>query len=589
MKKKFLTLFIACLVTFLGFSIEAYATENMEVFCEVTINHKDLIQNQKNVVDNWETVEKTLKAKSTGNNFLATPGVSSDLETLIVEGVKKRTEFIDVESFGLTTTTFDPNAFAYVLNDHPELFYCGSMVTYYNPDTTEIYAIAPQYIYDEATTASILESLAEYKTAAFASLDSDMNTVEKLMVAHDFLIKTCDYDYEGLENNTLTAEDYNIVGVLDGLAVCQGYTMMLKYLLNEMNIESTYVYSIEMNHIWNAVKIDGKYYHVDSTWTDPGEYYFAEVNRTYFIKGNDYFENNANHYSWECGESDFGTAYDNYFWNDNAYFFAYVNDYWYYYKDVDTLVKVDLRNGAKQTEITVDSMYYYIVAPYIASDGVNLYFVGTDSIWRLYLDDLTVMQYFSTALEDDQYMAKMTNLTPNIILYSYENDTTYWVDYFEVYPLLGVELSKESTELEVGETETVTWSFLPEDTTDVFFMEITSSDENVATVNENGLITAVGAGTATITITINGKVTDTMTVTVKEVSTGGETGGEGSSSILGDVDGDGDVTVRDARLVVQHVVGIAELTEEQLERADVDGDTRIMVRDARKILEIAMN
>lgn len=589
MKKKFLVLFTICLFAIIAFAANSYAANNMEVYCEVIVNHRDLIQNQKKVVDNLESVKKTLAAKSTGNNFLATPGVSTDLETVIVNAVKSRSGLVYIDSFGLNTSTFDVNAITYVLNDHPELFYCAGIITYWDSSTGDILAIEPQYTYDEAVTNEILESLAEYRANVFYSLDSDMNDVEKLMVAHDFVIKTCDYDYERLNSDTLIAEDFTLVGVLNGTAVCQGYTMMLKYLLDEMDIESTYVYSTAMNHIWNAVEIDGKYYHVDSTWTDPGEYYFAEVYRKYFLKGNDYFENEADHYSWECGVSNFGTAYDDYFWNNNAYFFAYVEDYWYYYKDKETLVKVDLRNNATQTEITVSDMQYYITNPYIASDGVSLYFVGTDCIWRLYLDDLTVMSYFATALEEDQYMMKMTNLTPNVILYSYENADTYWVDYFEVYPLKGVELSKESTELDVGETETVTWSFLPEDTTDVFFMEITSSDESVATVNENGLITAVSAGSATITITVNGKVTDTMTVTVKEVSTGGETGGESPSSILGDVDGNGVVTVRDARLVVQDVVDAHELTAEERERADMDGDGRITVRDARKVLELAMS
>ena len=41
-------------------------------------------------------------------------------------------------------------------------------------------------------------------------------------------------------------------------------------------------------------------------------------------------------------------------------------------------------------------------------------------------------------------------------------------------------------------------------------------DEQVATVDENGVVTAVSAGTATITIVTENELTTTLTVTVKD-------------------------------------------------------------------------
>ena len=77
----------------------------------------------------------------------------------------------------------------------------------------------------------------------------------------------------------------------------------------------------------------------------------------------------------------------------------------------------------------------------------------------------------------------------------------------------GVTLNKTSTSLYVGDTETLTATVEPSDATN---KNVTwnTSDTSVATVN-NGVVTAVSAGTATITVTTaDGGFTDTCTVTV---------------------------------------------------------------------------
>ena len=80
-------------------------------------------------------------------------------------------------------------------------------------------------------------------------------------------------------------------------------------------------------------------------------------------------------------------------------------------------------------------------------------------------------------------------------------------------PVTGVTLNKTSTSLYVGDTETLTATVEPSDATN---KNVTwnTSDTSVATVN-NGVVTAVSAGTATITVTTaDGGFTDTCTVTV---------------------------------------------------------------------------
>ena len=87
-------------------------------------------------------------------------------------------------------------------------------------------------------------------------------------------------------------------------------------------------------------------------------------------------------------------------------------------------------------------------------------------------------------------------------------------------PLEGIELNKETTEILRRQEEKLQVALNPEDATYEGSLIWTSSDETVATVDENGVITAVKAGTAVITVkAIEGEneFTDTCTVTVKEI------------------------------------------------------------------------
>ena len=55
--------------------------------------------------------------------------------------------------------------------------------------------------------------------------------------------------------------------------------------------------------------------------------------------------------------------------------------------------------------------------------------------------------------------------------------------------------------------------------------------------------------------------------------------------LLGDVDSDGEVTVTDARWLLQYLAGIRDLTNDQIAAADVDGDGEATVTDARWLLQ----
>ena len=84
-----------------------------------------------------------------------------------------------------------------------------------------------------------------------------------------------------------------------------------------------------------------------------------------------------------------------------------------------------------------------------------------------------------------------------------------------VVSVTGVTLNKTSTSIQVGDTETLTATVLPEDATN---QNVTwkSDKPEIATVDANGKVTGVKAGEATITVTTeDGGKTATCKVTVK--------------------------------------------------------------------------
>lgn len=79
-------------------------------------------------------------------------------------------------------------------------------------------------------------------------------------------------------------------------------------------------------------------------------------------------------------------------------------------------------------------------------------------------------------------------------------------------PVEKVALNKTSTSIQVGKTFQLELTLTPDNTTDTATYE--SSKETVATVDENGLVTAVKKGTANITVKV-GDITKKLKVTVK--------------------------------------------------------------------------
>ena len=144
------------------------------------------------------------------------------------------------------------------------------------------------------------------------------------------------------------------------------------------------------------------------------------------------------------------------------------------------------------------------------------------------------------AAETEDYQAAETNYKL-IVSHKYANEwkkdnNGYYKEcacggksYASAVPVLGVTLDKATMSLTAGSTGTLIVTIDPTDAANKS-LTWTSDNEAVATVDENGKVTAVAEGTAHITAkTVDGEKTAVCAVTVTAKSSGGSSSG-GSSS-----------------------------------------------------------
>ena len=138
----------------------------------------------------------------------------------------------------------------------------------------------------------------------------------------------------------------------------------------------------------------------------------------------------------------------------------------------------------------------------------------------------------------------------------------------------GITLDKIEVELYPNETDTLTATVTPNDAVNKL-LEWTSSDPSIATVDQEGLVTAVAEGTATITAaaTDGSGVSASCSVTVKQ------------KNKRGDVNGDDKVNVSDVTTLVNMILGVIPKDEA---RADVSEDGRVNVSDVTALINIIL-
>ncbi len=149
-----------------------------------------------------------------------------------------------------------------------------------------------------------------------------------------------------------------------------------------------------------------------------------------------------------------------------------------------------------------------------------------------------------------------------------------------IVSVTGVALNLHRTNLKVGGSVTLIPTIAPDNATNQTVAWATS-DENVATVDEDGVVTAVAEGTATITVmTLDGRHTATCELTVTKSTSGGGSTSSGSSTTKTETRDDGSkvTTVTKPDGTVTETVTQPDGTKSETVTTK-DGDVTITVTD----------
>lgn len=144
---------------------------------------------------------------------------------------------------------------------------------------------------------------------------------------HDQLLSSCVYDQAATESSDKYPNAYSAYGALvQGKAVCEGYAKAMQILLNAVDIPTTVVrgFSAEnkTGHMWNLVKINNNYYHLDPTWNDSEpQHHYSYFNVTSDRLKRTHIIDTTTPLAVECTEEK-----DNYFVRNGTYITDYDRD-----------------------------------------------------------------------------------------------------------------------------------------------------------------------------------------------------------------------------------------------------------------------
>ncbi len=114
----------------------------------------------------------------------------------------------------------------------------------------------------------------------------DADDYGKITGVYDYLCDNITYDYDNLYDNEYLLKHTAYAALINKTSVCQGYALLFYRLMLELDVDARVIFGIGNGgaHAWNIVKLDDKYYNLDSTW-DAGRNEYD-----WFLLGSDNFD-----------------------------------------------------------------------------------------------------------------------------------------------------------------------------------------------------------------------------------------------------------------------------------------------------------
>lgn len=335
---------LAFMLSFLGFpsAAFAYTDDSRQEFVDVDLS-TGLLQegglNQENPSSNEDALT-TMSASSS----IDVEGFESALRVAIEGWEGESSKVVNVSSLNIPLDQIG-TLYSSFLNRNGQYFYVKGNTTYSYTTSSKV-VVSLVVNFDTGYRPSDITIFNAAVDAVLSGVNLRWSDEQIALYLHDYLVTHCEYD--------MTYSKYSAYNALiDGTAVCQGYTLAYGYLLSRVGVESDMITSDHLKHAWNLVTVDGSKYYVDCTFDDPANDWFeAYCIHNNFLCDRDSFEtighastdwldSSGNNVYSQTGLAD-STKYKSAYWRNVTTAIPHVGNLWAYVDSMQEGETVDV-------------------------------------------------------------------------------------------------------------------------------------------------------------------------------------------------------------------------------------------------------
>jgi len=281
----------------------------------------------------------------------------------IYEAIDEQQSYLDVSRWKIKDYEI-MTIFTDVMHNSPEFFYTDQKLVYRYNQNGLVTSLSFSY---HMSRTKRLECTAFYEQEISYIVneveEKQMTEPEMALYVHDYLISAYSYD-----TSETIYDAYQFLKERKG--VCQAYTLCYMAIMRELGIPCFMAVSEGMNHSWNLVQLEGKWYHVDLVYDDPRPDRPGQVLHDHFLLSDDAItadHGQGTHWGWTSMVLCEDETYSEMYWQTSDTRMLYLNDMWYY---------------INESEKQLCRIYFH-------GHGMRIMYTFTDR-WYVYLDNQSI-------------------------------------------------------------------------------------------------------------------------------------------------------------------------------------------------------
>ena len=300
---------------------------------------------------------------------------------------------VDVSSYGLTPTQLQ-EIYDDMLHRGLLPWYVDSYVDWTSDSSGKATVMRPRDMRDRGYDEKQYEQAMAELIAT--TCHEGMTQEQMVLSVHDHMVTRIQCSYWGNYNNGYHA-------LVRGETACYGYSLLFMRVMEQIDIPCRIVVCKDtgdgVGHAWNAVCLNGNWYHLDLTWDDPLADVDGRVLHNNFLKTDKEFksEESGHTFDWDTDVSCEDRTYAfSPLWEDAESPFLFPGDGYMYYREDDryniyifkqnlTTKEETLVYKQEQPLISVEGKNYYCTTYGLAIRGGRIWFDTPEAVYSVTL------------------------------------------------------------------------------------------------------------------------------------------------------------------------------------------------------------